>query len=228
MLPPPGRLSEKRRAVLEKQAGPFAPELQVGKRSEVGHVVRIEGRSWALVEKIELHTFVCRNVQSGAVEKVGFQELQTTTLSLAKFAEAKAKWEARAPLAARTLRDDRKGQVHRSWIGPSPSEALRLTEKPAPGKGYYRGVVPSTPVLMPPRIDPVDVSAADGHASATPAACTTADEGKQVSTSSSTSAGATPVAASSPSALEQRSEYYYAHRRKVDFHVPTPAPQRID
>ena len=24
------------------------------------------------------------------------------------------------------------------------------------------------------------------------------------------------------------SEYYYAHRRKIDFHVPTPPPQRLD
>ena len=223
-LAPPGRLTEKRRAVLQVQAGPFAPELHNGKKTEVGHVVRIENRSWwALVEKIELHTFTCRDVQRGQVEKVGFQELQTTMLSLAQFAQAKAKWEARAPLAACTLRDDRKGHIHRSWTGPPPLEALRLTEKPAPGKGYYRGVVPSTPVLMPPRIEPVDVSAADQ-----PAACTTADEGKQVSSSSSTSAGATTAAASSEAPLEKRSEYYYAHRRKIDFHVPTPAPQRID
>ena len=68
----------------------------------------------------------------------------------------KKRWEARAPLARKTLLDDKRGHVHKSWTGPSINE-LRLTDKSMPGKGYYAGVVPSVPVLMPPRIDASEV-----------------------------------------------------------------------
>ena len=27
---------------------------------------------------------------------------------------------------------------------------------------------------------------------------------------------------------EPKSSYYYAHRRKIDFHIPTPTPQRLE
>jgi hypothetical protein len=59
-----------------------------------------------------------------------FHELDTTDLNLNKFLIGKAAWEKRAPLAARTLRDDRKGQVHKSYTGPSINN-LRLTNKSA-------------------------------------------------------------------------------------------------
>jgi hypothetical protein len=72
----------------------------------------------------------------------------------------------------------------------------------AAGKGYYYGVVPSTPMLMPPRID-----------------------AEQVERTRDANAEAADDAASEGN---QKSDYYYAHRRKIDFHVPTPMPQRIN
>ena len=207
-----GKLSARRRAVLEKQSGPFAPDLREGKYADVGFVLRINHKKWGLCEKCELHTFYCRDLDTGLVSAHGFQELETTDLSLKKFMEAKAKWDARAPLAARTLRDDRKGQVHKSWTG-APINSLRLTNKPAPGKGYYAGVVPSVPVLMPPRIDPTDVNAvAEGGEGAADGVTTPASGD----------------GAKTPMGQNLDGEYYYAHRRKIDFKIPTPTPQRID
>ena len=205
-----GRLSDRRRAVLEKQSGPFAPDLRNGKYADKGQMLRINGKSWGLCEKIELHTFYCRHLETGSVTAHSFQELETTDMSLQRFLIAKQKWEVRAPLAQRTLRDDRKGQVHKSWTGP-PINQLRLTDKPAPGKGYYYGVVPSTPVLMPPKIDPSDVTHPNEGEGGAPA-----------------EANATGDGSKAPMGQNLAGEYYYAHRRKIDFKIPTPTPQRID
>ena len=152
---------------------------------------------------------------SGRKEALHFSEVETTGLTLNKFRAAQARWDARAPLARKTLADDRRGHVHKSWTGPALN-TLRLTEKPAPGKGYYSGVVPSVPVLMPPRIAQEDRAAAATAAAAT---------GEAAERSGAASAAGEPGAAIG---IAQRSGYYYAHRRKIDFHVPTPEPRRIE
>ena len=109
--------------------------------------------------------------------------------------QAKKKWDVRAPLARKTLLDDRRGHVHKSWTGPSINE-LRITDKSRPGVGYYAGVVPSVPGLMPPKIDPA--------------------EGKKDPADDEAEAG-----------TKAKTGYYYAHRRKIDFKVPTPAPKPL-
>ena len=67
------------------------------------------------------------------------------------------------------------------------------------GKGYYYAAVTSDKQTMP-TLAPKKIDPAEVKASAE-----SEDE---------------PIAA--------KSNYYYAHRRKIDFHVPTPAPKRID
>jgi hypothetical protein len=59
-----GRLSERRRKMLEIQAGPYAPDLREGKYADMGHVVRINGKFWAHVFKIELHSYCARSTAS--------------------------------------------------------------------------------------------------------------------------------------------------------------------
>lgn len=214
---PSGRLSDARRAALEKQAGPFAPPLREAKHANDGEVVRVNGRAWALLMQVKMGSYTVQHLDgSGRSEALHFSEVETTGLTLNKFRAAQARWDARAPLARKTLADDRRGHVHKSWTGPALN-TLRLTEKPAPGKGYYSGVVPSVPVLMPPRIAQEDVAAA----AATAAAAT----GEAAERSGAASAAGEPGAAIG---IAQRSGYYYAHRRKIDFHVPTPEPRRIE
>ena len=212
-----GKLSERRKAVLEKQAGPFAPDLKEGKYSDVGQVLRVNGKWWGLCVKCELHSYYCRNLKTEQISAHGFQELETTEMSLTKFLAAEKRWDARRPLAARTLRDDRKGQVHKSWTGPDINQ-MRLMDKSAVGKGYYYGVVPSTPVLMPPRIDQKEVDEQREKAKAAANAKATS-EGKEEEEGGDEEDGGAPKA---------KSNYYYAHRRKIDWHIPTPVPARID
>ena len=201
--PEPGRLSKERKALLEKQAGPFAPDLKEGKYAEKGEIVLVNSKRWAFVKDIkcgsyEVLFFDEQGFMNGTT--CHFSELQTTQLSMNRWLMAKKKWEARAPLARKSLTDDRRGHVHKSWTGPSITE-LRLTHNSQrPGKGYYAGVVPSVPVLMPPKIDPAEVKK-EGVEEEEPAA----------------------KEASAPT----KSGYYYAHRRKIDFKVPTPAPTPI-
>lgn len=191
--PEPGRLSAERKAILEKQAGEFAPELRDGKHADKGHIVRVNGKAWAMVKDIK-----CAQYEVQFFDDLGwtggqtlhFSELQTTELTMKRWLLEKKKWEARAPLARKTLLDDKRGHVHKSWTGPSINE-LRLTDKSMPGKGYYAGVVPSVPVLMPPRIDASEVK----------------EEGEGDGPNAGTKA---------------KSGYYYAHRRKIDFKVPAP------
>ena len=192
--PEPGRLSKERKAKLQKQAGPFAPDLKEGKYAEKGEVVWVNGKKWGLVQDIKTGSYeVVFWDDKGIHGKTTchFSELETTTLSLKRFLIAKQKWDARAPLAKKSLEDDKRGHVHKSWTGPSINE-LRIVDKSAPGKGYYAGVVPSVPVLMPPRLDPADVKA---------------EGGEEVGGGGKSTSG-----------------YYYAHRRKIDFKVPTPTP----
>ena len=193
--PEPGRLSVERKAILEKQAGEFAPPLKEGKYAEKGEVVRVNGKKWALVKDIKCGSYEvvywdAQGIYGGTT--CHFSELETTTLSLKRWMQAKQKWDLRTPLARKTLLDDRRGHVHKSWTGPSINE-MRITDKSMPGKGYYAGVVPSVPVLMPPKIDPAEVKKETGD-----------DEAE---------------------GTKARSGYYYAHRRKIDFKVPTPAPK---
>ena len=82
--------------------------------------------------------------------------------------------------------------------------SLRITERPSArdvagsGRGYYYAAVTS-----------------DKHA--TPVAAPTRIQSSEVATQ--------PQAALESAA--GKSDYYYAHRRKIDFVVPTPPPQRL-
>ena len=96
--------------------------------------------------------------------------------------------------------------VRRGAGDGADGEALAVHAHLAAGKGYYYGVVPSVPVLMPPRIDAAEVE-------------------KTRDASATAEAGGDEATADQPSKL--KADYYYAHRRKIDFHVPTPQPQRI-
>ena len=197
--------------MLEKQAGPFAPPLQPSTSADEGQIVWANGRRWAMLMEIKMGSFTVKSLDgSGRTEALHFSEVETTGLKLDKFLAAKKRWEARVPLARKTLADDRRGHVHKSWNGPALN-SLRLTDKAAPGKGYYAGVVPSVPVLMPPKI---------GGAAAPPNEEEEGSSGATNQSSSSSSGGA--------GGATQRSEYYYAHRRKIDFQIPTPAPRRLD
>jgi hypothetical protein len=207
--PSPGRLSDARRATLKVQAGPFAPPLKDGKYAEKDEIVRVNGKHWALVSEIKTGTYYVRHLDGSGGGAHHFSELQTTAMKPRQFEAARLRWEARAPLARKTLQDDRRGHVHKSWTGPSINN-MRLTDRSAPGKGYYAGVVPSVPLLPPPRIDSADVHIREATAGSSQGE----DDGD---------------GSQGNGELERKtkSEYYYAHRRTIDFKVPC-APVRID
>jgi len=203
---PTGKLSEERRQKLQHQAGPFDPPLRDGKYADKGHVVRITcGNArgqWGIVVDIKMTQYTVRRLDGSPTDASMFHDLKTTDLSLDKFMKAKKEWDARAPLAKRTLRDDAKGQIHSSWTPNLGTTHLRLTDrtaaltsraKPGSGAGYYYAAITTDqhtqPVAAPQRIDSSQVKS--DHA---------------------------PTGGTAP-----KSDYYYAHRRKIDFHVPTPA-----
>ena len=70
---------------------------------------------------------------------------------------------------------------------------------------------------MPPRIDQKEVDEQREKAKAAANAKATS-EGKEEEGGDEEDGGA-------PKA---KSNYYYAHRRKIDWHIPTPVPARID
>ena len=168
---------------------------------------------FCLVVDIKMNQYTVVRFDGSRTDACMFHDLKTTDLSLDKFMKQKAAWDARRPLAKKTLQDDTKGQVHSSWTPNLGSNHLRLTDrsavlngraKPGSGAGYYYAAITSDqhtlPVNAPHKID-----------------------GSQVGTTDD----ADGAGASGSAGGAGKSNYYYAHRRKIDFHVPTPAPQKI-
>lgn len=220
---PPGKLSEKQRAKLQHQAGPFDPPLRDGKYAEKGDVVKVTcGNArgeWCLVADIKMNQYTVIRFDGRKTDASMFHDLMTTDLRLEKFLKKKREWDARAPFAAKTLRDDMRGQIHSSWT-PNLGGVLRLTDKasgkakPGSGAGYHYAAVMSDqhtmPVNQPIRIDPSEVKAQE-------------DEPSGGSGGAGGEAGR-----KTESDVVAKSGYYYAHRRKIDFKVPILPPQRLD
>jgi hypothetical protein len=217
-LAPPGKLSEERRQKLRLQAGPFDPPLRDGKYAEKGQVVKIlcgnARGQWGVVVGIKMSMYRVHRFDGSPTDASMFHEVMTTDLTVDRFLKAKKEWDVRAPLAKRSLQDDAKGQVHSSWTPNLGTTHLRLTDrsvvlssraKPGSGEGYYYAAVTSDqhtlPVAMPQKIDPSQV-----NREAPAPACDSCTDSRSVAS---------------------KSAYYYAHRRKIDFHVPTPPPQKI-
>ena len=217
-LAPPGKLSEERRQKLRLQAGPFDPPLRDGKYAEKGQVVKIlcgnARGQWGVVVGIKMSMYRVHRFDGSPTDASMFHEVMTTDLTVDRFLKAKKEWDVRAPLAKRSLQDDAKGQVHSSWTPNLGTTHLRLTDrsvvlssraKPGSGEGYYYAAVTSDqhtlPVAMPQKIDPSQV-----NREAPAPACDSCTASRSVAS---------------------KSAYYYAHRRKIDFHVPTPPPQKI-
>ena len=215
---PSGKLSEERRQKLRMQAGPFDPPLRDGKYAEKGQVVKIlcgnARGQWGVVVGIKMSMYRVHRLDGSPTDASMFHEVMTTDLAVDRFLKAKKEWDVRAPLAMRTLQDDAKGQVHSSWTPNLGTTHLRLTDrsvvlssraKPGSGEGYYYAAVTSDqhtlPVTMPQKIDPSQVIR-EGTAP-------------------------TCESCAASSSVMSKSAYYYAHRRKIDFHVPTPPPQKI-
>jgi thioredoxin 1 len=206
-----GTLSEARRAKLALEAGPFAPPLHDGKYAEIGHMVKVTGgryKGWGQVVRMHCGSYYVK-MESGETEPCHFSDILTTELIPKHFEIARQAWLKRAPVAKRTLARDAKGQVHK-LVPPAAAGTLRLTHRPAEvtgraqagsGSGYYYAAVTSDKQSMP-LAPPQKINAA--------------------------SVGPLSEGSGLSEPAEPKSSYYYAHRRKIDFHIPTPTPQRLE
>ena len=203
LFPPkkPGKLSDKRRAVLQHQSGPYDPPMREGKYADTDYVVKITSGNargkWGIVMSCKMNQFVVRTLNGASTDASHYTDMMTTDMKLDRFLRCKKEWDARAPLARRTLHDDGKAQVHSSWTPNLGSSNLRLTDrsatapKPGSGMGYYYAAITSDqrtmPVAEPLRIDSNEVTTANAPAAAT--------------------------------GVGAKSEYYYAHRRKSELRL---------
>ena len=165
----------------------------------------------------------------GSLVEARHDELRTTGLRLKWFLLKKAAHDLRRPASQKILATGRAPPVNKEFqlemakafggylrgpsaAPPAPEVTSQndLSRSAAGSSGYYYAAVTEDrrkiPVQEPTRIDSTEVSELEAPAKGDPTGAEPAAEG----------------------GAPGKSNYYYAHRRKVDYKIPIPKPKRID